>query len=51
MIKVNRAKDGFSNERDFVKKLNSNKKHRFWKILNLTQNKDLFFVKVEGKKL
>ena len=51
MIKVNRAKDGFSNERDFVKKLNSNKKHRFWKILNLTQSKDLFFVKVEGKKL
>ena len=47
----NRAKDGFSNERDFVKKLNSNKKHRFWKILNLTQNKDLFFVKVEGRKL
>ena len=47
----NRAKDGFSNERDFVKKLNSNKKHRFWKILNFTQNKDLFFVKVEGRKL
>ena len=47
----NRAKDGFSNERDFVKKLNSNKKHRFWKILNLTQSKDLFFVKVEGRKL
>ena len=47
----NRAKEGFSNERDFVKKLNSNKKHRFWKILNFTQNKDLFFVKVEGRKL
>ena len=47
----NRAKDGFSNEKDFVKKLNSNKNHRYWKILNLTQNKDLFFVKVEGKKL
>ena len=46
----NRAKDGFSNERDFVKKLNSNKNHRFWKILNLNDNKDLFFVKVEGKK-
>ncbi len=46
----NRAKDGFSNEKDFVKKLNSNKNHRFWKILNLNDNKDLFFVKVEGKK-
>ena len=24
--------------------------HRYWKILNLNDNKDLFFVKVEGKK-
>ena len=46
----NIAKDGFSNEKDFVKKLNSNKNHRFWKILNLNDNKDLFFVKAEGKK-
>ena len=46
----NRAKDGFSNEKDFVKKLNSDKNHRYWKILNLNDNKDLFFVKVEGKK-
>ena len=51
MIKANRAKDGFSNERDFVKKLNSNKKHRFWKIINLGDNKDLYCVKVEGRKL
>jgi len=47
----NRARDGFLNERDFVKKLNSNKKHRFWKILNLGDNKDLYCVKVEGRKL
>ena len=50
MTNTNRALEGFSNEKDFVKKLNSNKNHRFWKILNLNDNKDLFFVKVEGKK-
>ena len=30
MIQIN---DGFSNEKDFVKKLNSDKNHRYWKIL------------------
>jgi hypothetical protein len=47
----NRAIDGFNNEEDFVKKLNSDKKHNFWKILNLTENRKLYFVRVKGNKL
>lgn len=47
----NRAIDGFKNEEEFVKKLNSNKNHEFWKILNLTNNKKLFFVRIVGSKL
>lgn len=48
---LNRALDGFRNEEEFVKKLNSNKEHEFWKKLNLTNNKNLFFVRIVGNKL
>ena len=47
----NRALDGFKNEDEFVKKLNSNKEHPFWKTINLTDNKKLYFVRVVGSKL
>ena len=47
----NRALDGFRNEEEFVKKLNSNKKHQFWKTINLTENHNLYFVRVVGSKL
>ena len=47
----NRALDGFKNEEEFVKKLNSDKKHQFWKTINLTDNHKLYFVRVVGSKL
>ena len=47
----NRALDGFRNEEEFVKKLNSDKKHKFWKTINLTDNYKLYFVRVVGSKL
>ena len=47
----NRALDGFKNEDEFVKKLNSNKEHPFWKTINLTDNQKLYFVRVVGSKL
>ena len=35
---LNRALDGFKHEDEFVKKLNSNKSHQFWKTINLANN-------------
>ena len=48
---LNRALDGFKNEEEFVKKLNSNKGHQFWKTINLANNKNLYFVRVAGSKI
>ena len=50
-MKKNRALDGFKNEEEFVIKLNSNKGHQFWKTINLANNKNLYFVRVAGKKI
>tara|TARA_B100001939_G_C16916119_1_gene606987 strand:- start:287 stop:1069 length:783 start_codon:yes stop_codon:yes gene_type:complete len=49
-MKKNRALDGFRNEEEFVQKLNLNKKHPFWKTINLIDNKNLYFVRVAGNK-
>ena len=46
----NRALDGEQYEKDFVKKLNSNKDHKHWKDMSLSENSDLYFVKVKGNK-
>ena len=48
---LNRALDGFKHEDEFVKKLNSNKSHQFWKTINLANNKNLYFVRVAGSKI
>lgn len=48
---LNRALDGFKNEEEFVKKLNSNKGHQFWKAIDLVNNKNLYFVRVVGNKI
>ena len=47
---LNRAIDGFKNEEEFVKTLNSDKEHQFWKTINLTDNQKLYFVRVVGSK-
>lgn len=49
-MKNNRAIDGFENEKDFVTKLNKNKKHFYWKIINQTDNSNLYFIRVDGLK-
>ena len=51
MIKKNRANDGFKNEKDFIKKLNMNKNHKYWKSFELKDKSKYYFIKVEGRKL
>ena len=50
-MKNNRAYYGFKNEEEFVKKLNSDKEHKFWNTINLADNQKLYFVRVVGNKL
>jgi hypothetical protein len=50
MNKVNRALDGDQFENSFVKNLNKNKDHVYWKEMGLSENNNLHFVKVKGNK-
>ena len=46
----NRALDGDQFENSFVKNLNKNKDHEYWKEMGLSKNNNLYFVKVKGNK-